>query len=393
MKSITMDRPRVLIFQPALAPYRLHIYNELVKYCTLKVIFLRENLLNQKFDQVKLRSELTVDYEYLTTGFTFLRRSVRFGIKRKINEFMPDVVVTVEYSPATLAVAMFRTLVSKRYAHVVWTDDNTESMHFDTPIRRALRNFIVPRAQGFIVVSKEAAEMYRYRYNARCAVGVVPIIQSETVFTRRLEQAGKTAQRLREHYGFAGKQIILFVGRFAAEKRIDRLIAAHARIRKAHPDAVLVLVGEGPEQENLRALATRLGVADIILFAGRHEGVELAAWYRVGDLFVLASASEPFGAVVNEALLAGMPVICSDKAGARELIRDDVNGEVVDASDEGVLSDALGRWLTRVSCTPANTANALRKSLMPIMFADAVHEFAGVISAALGRDAGESVSV
>jgi glycosyltransferase involved in cell wall biosynthesis len=80
------------------------------------------------------------------------------------------------------------------------------------------------------------------------------------------------------------------------------------------------------------------------------EGSELYAWFNCGTLFVLASEFEPWGAVVNEVLVAGLPVVCSDKAGAKELIEPGINGEVINPNEPKVLSLAIQNWLKQ--CPP-----------------------------------------
>ena len=383
-----VPRPRVLIFQPALAPYRLHIYNEIAKHCELKVIFLRENLLNQKFDQSKLRAELKIDYEYLTTGFTIGTRSFRFGINKKIDIFSPDVVITVEFSPVTIAVSLSKLIRGNRYSHVIWTDDNLESVALDNLLRRMLRPLLLPLANGIIVVSEEAALMYSEKFNFHDVIGVVPIIQSEQVFTNQLVESAHMAAQLQQKHGLQNSRIILFVGRMATEKRIGRLLEAMLVI-KAMPeyaDVRAVLVGDGPELVGLKALAEELKIADRVLFVGRHEGVALVAWYRLAAVFVLPSAFERFGAVVNEALLAGVPVICSTKVGARELIRHHVNGEVVDCDVGNGLVVALAHWLRHSVSLSQLFQQPLRPSLMPVTFQDAVYGFLKVIREVSSRN-------
>lgn len=104
----------------------------------------------------------------------------------------------------------------------------------------------------------------------------------------------------------------------------------------------------------------------------------LYAWYLLGGLFVLASQFEPFGAVVNEALLAGIPVVCSDRAGARVLIQDGINGTVVDASDKIRLQSAIHLWLLRSA--PLDPAKlVVRPSLMRTTFQQAVDGFVSLL--------------
>jgi glycosyltransferase involved in cell wall biosynthesis len=149
-------------------------------------------------------------------------------------------------------------------------------------------------------------------------------------------------------------------------------------------ELVLALVGDGPERERLERQAAAVAPGRVI-FAGRQEGEALAAWYRLGTAFALPSVHEPFGAVVNEALLAGLPVVCSDRAGARVLVSDGRNGAVVDAGQPGALDAALLAWLGDGSPVAAAQPGALRTSLMTSTFEQAVDAYLAALEAAIRR--------
>lgn len=89
-------------------------------------------------------------------------------------------------------------------------------------------------------------------------------------------------------------------------------------------------------------------INDKVFFTGQLSGAELYAWYALADVFVLPSSFEPFGAVVNEALVAGCFVIVSDNVGANSLINED-NGLIVKANSEAELQRALKTSLTKIS--------------------------------------------
>jgi len=141
-------------------------------------------------------------------------------------------------------------------------------------------------------------------------------------------------------------------------------------------------VGDGPERERLRARAAAGPAAGAVIFAGRAEGEALAAWYLLGGVFALASEHEPFGAVVNEALLAGLPVVCSDRAGARGLVREGLSGAVVDAGRPGALDAALAAWLRRQPPLLADRLEAPPPSLMAVTVEQAVDAFLHAVRAA-----------
>jgi glycosyltransferase involved in cell wall biosynthesis len=124
---------------------------------------------------------------------------------------------------------------------------------------------------------------------------------------------------------------LLVVGRHTREKSIDRLIRIFAQhVAPRTPLATLTLVGDGPEHDNLKALATELGVADRTFFPGEFAVTEMARFYRHAELFLYASLSETYGQVVSEALWCGLPaVVFADGMGVSDQVEDGVTGRVI----------------------------------------------------------------
>ena len=104
------------------------------------------------------------------------------------------------------------------------------------------------------------------------------------------------------------------------------------------------------------------------VFTGKKTGLELLAWYLLADVFVLPSLQEAFGAVVNEALMAGCPAVVSSAAGASSLINER-NGAVFASDSRDDLSACLQRLL---EAAPYREEIGLRDSLMPFTFAGAI---------------------
>ena len=107
-------------------------------------------------------------------------------------------------------------------------------------------------------------------------------------------------------------------------------------------NSYLAFAGDGPERSNLERRATELGLADRVRFFGFLNQSQLPLAYLAADLFVLPSLFEPFGLVVNEAMLCGLPVAVSDRVGARfDLVRADENGYIFAAGDVDALAAIL----------------------------------------------------
>lgn len=377
-----MNAQRVLLFHPALAPYRVDMFNALARRCTLELVFLEANVPKQAFDQARLRALLEVEPRYLLGGFTLGGRSLRLGIHGLIGRFHPDVVITSEFGLATASVVASRTLRRSAFPLVVGTEDNPSSVQDDTRLHALGRRVLLPYVDAVLTYSQEAREMYLRRFRARQPVVASALVQNEQVIRERLERAGSTARAQVRSLGLLGKRVLLYVGRLAPEKRVDRLVDCFSRIRAAVADAVLVLVGDGPEKERLTQRIAG-GIADgSVVLAGRLEGEALAAWYRMGSVFALASEHEPFGAVVNEALLAGMPVVCSDRAGARVLVAHGRNGAVVDAGRPTDLDAAVIDWLRRQPPVTAEQLESPRASLMETTFDEALAAYLAALEAA-----------
>jgi glycosyltransferase involved in cell wall biosynthesis len=246
-------------------------------------------------------------------------------------------------------------------------------------LRAASRALVLPRIDGLIVYTEDTARMYRGRYGIRAPVGISPLLQDEVVFRERLAGASDEVQRIVVAYNLIGKRVLLFVGRLAHEKQVNHLIRAFAEIQNSLPDTVLALVGDGPERASLERLVLGSGVGSKTIFVGRKEDRELCAWYRVATVLALPSRFEPFGAVVNEALMSGIPVVCSNQAGASGLIRQGETGAIIDVATTHALTASLQEWIGRAPRLDASQQYVLRPSLMAAHFADAVDGFlAGV---------------
>jgi teichuronic acid biosynthesis glycosyltransferase TuaC len=122
--------------------------------------------------------------------------------------------------------------------------------------------------------------------------------------------------------------LLVSVGTLAPRKGFHLVMEAMAKLRKSWPSLRLAIVGghgtEGAMGDELRALASRLGIAERVIFAGPRHGEELVRWYAAADLFVLASAHEGCPNVVLEALACGTPVVATPVGDVPELVPPEV---------------------------------------------------------------------
>lgn len=146
---------------------------------------------------------------------------------------------------------------------------------------------------------------------------------------------------LRERWGVAPRSLaVLYVGRLAAEKNLELAIAAFQSIRRARPDARLILVGDGPMTSRLRARHPAF------VYCGMRQGEDLANHYASADLFLFPSLTETFGNVVLEAMASGLAVAAFDYAAARAHVEPGLSGLLApfgDADAFVVAATALAR--------------------------------------------------
>jgi glycosyltransferase involved in cell wall biosynthesis len=139
----------------------------------------------------------------------------------------------------------------------------------------------------------------------------------------------RRSQALRAQWGCRGDDqlVALYVGRLAPEKNLELFVAAASALQAGEPSLRVVLVGDGPQGEELRRKHPDF------VFAGMRVGEDLAAHYASADLFLFPSLTETFGNVTLEAMASGLAVVAYNYAAAREYIRHRVSGMLAPFDD------------------------------------------------------------
>jgi glycosyltransferase involved in cell wall biosynthesis len=371
---------RTLIFHPALAPYRIDLFNRLHERIDMRVIFFSKHVgYYKKYNQDRLQNSLKCRYGYLINGISLFERDLRTGLGKAIDKYKPDVVVSHEFAYSTLANAALRKLGTKyKFGHLLWTDENSHMLNGRGFIRLFLRRICCSAVDGVIVNSdKMKEEFLRFKPQPN-KIFVCANLQDEKCFADKLDAARRLVECHIKKYELSDKKIVLFVGRLVKPKNLPRLIDAFSRISKENVAAVLVLVGDGSEKKILKRKASSLGILDKVLFVGHQEEAHLYVWYLLATVFVLPSIWEPYGAVVNEALMAGVPVLCSSCAGANVLISDCKNGRLFNPYGIGQLAYRIGEFLTD-SPNVEDIAQSRRGNLMPVSFERDVTSFINAV--------------
>lgn len=155
---------------------------------------------------------------------------------------------------------------------------------------------------------------------------------------------------VRSRLGWAGRRVVLTVGRLQRRKGQDVMIEVVARLRERFPDLLYAIVGDGEERPRLNELVARHGVADHVQFLGEVKDAELLRCYQQCDVFALANRAvgkdvEGFGMVLLEAQACGRPVLTGNSGGTAETIRPNESGLVVPCDRPGAPAAALAELL------------------------------------------------
>lgn len=166
---------------------------------------------------------------------------------------------------------------------------------------------------------------------------------------------------LRTAWGLAGKRVLLTVGRLDPGERYkgqDQVIEAIPKLVARGHDVAYVVIGEGDDRTRLTAIATRLGVADRVRFAGFATPETLVEAYRMADLFVMPSTGEGFGIAFLEAMACGTPALGLASGGACDALGDGELGTALGRDDD--LAAAIDRLLAEPPPDPWMLADRTR---------------------------------
>ena len=348
-----------LFIRTSIAPYRVDIYNALHERLNMRMCFYYRQGADQQFDEGALAKRLSFAPTYL--GGVRLGRDSRklcTGLCKLVKEEAPDLVIVPEFQPVLYQLLLIRLFRRKKFRLVSMCDDSIDMIERKNDfsrLHRFLRSWAPRLVDDIIVVAPAVQAWYRKHFGKGL---LMPIIMDDRKARPYYEELLPRSAALVEEQGLQGRQVLLFVGRLVALKQVGRLVEAFSSMEG---DSVLVIIGDGPERARLEQLAAASGKD--VRFTGRLEGDALYAWYNIGQVLVLPSAQEAFGAVVNEALLAGVRAVVSDRAGAACLVTPE-NGAVVSVDAPDAFREALDTQLA--ASIPFD--GILRPDLMPYGF-------------------------
>ena len=137
---------------------------------------------------------------------------------------------------------------------------------------------------------------------------------------------GKKNSLLVQKWQLKNQVVILYLGLFIKRKNPAFLIKVFARLKKLHPHIKLIMIGKGPEENNLKALTQKLKLTPDIIFPGPQYGLDKLAYYQTADIFAFPSHNEGFVLSILEAMSAGLPLVVPHTVSFPEAVTHGSNG-------------------------------------------------------------------
>jgi glycosyltransferase involved in cell wall biosynthesis len=244
------------------------------------------------------------------------------ALLKKVHSYRPDVLnLTGWYDPAQWVLLFYAKLIGIK---IIISNESNVRDHVRMGVKERFKQFLLGRANGFFCFGKSSAAYLE-------KLGIKPsqiltqkaaVVDNEVILAHYrkaiVERDSRKKAKNWALYNF------IFVGRLIPPKNLPLLLDAFTEISAEAPEWRLVLLGEGEQKDELQRLAQN---NKNIRFEAGVPWYEVAEYLALADVLVLPSESEPWGLVVNEAMICGLPVLVSETSGCvDDLVRVGQNG-------------------------------------------------------------------
>jgi D-inositol-3-phosphate glycosyltransferase len=221
--------------------------------------------------------------------------------------------------------------------------NSTAGSEKEPELRTAVEKHLARKCDRILVATDRERDHLVQHYGASPqTIGVVPCGVNLDLF-RPLDKAAA-----RQQLGFSqDESIVLYVGRFAPVKGIDRLMEAIAYLQHHQRLRLVIVGGDGaPEHQSFRSLARKLSIQDSVTFMGRIEQDDLPPYYSAADVLVVPSHYESFGLVALESLASGTPVVATKVGAMESILREGETGNVVKNGSPRSLAEGIEKFIS-----------------------------------------------
>jgi len=323
---------RVAILTNILAPYRIKLFEEIAARVSDLTVVLMSGGHDDRHWVLPEGNFKTVLLRGASVRGPGMGEPIHFNwdalaVLRRID---PDIVVSGGFALANLCAFAYCKLFGRRY--VGWAELTLRDSAERSLPRRLIRRMLISGSDASIASSSAAVQAFT-AYGAKpgsVLLSVMPIDVRRFRDGASEFRASSRFDRLRAQYS---TPCLIGIGRLLDLKGHLELFAIYERILREHADATLLVAGEGRDREKYRELIERRGWKKVHLL-GHLQEQDLIEHLAIADLFVFPTPGDAFGAVVSEALAAGVPTVSSIHAAATyDLIEHGRTGFRIDPAD------------------------------------------------------------
>lgn len=335
-------KTRLLILTEIIAPYRIPVFNVLARdpEIDLEVVFLAETDPATRQWHI-YADEIRFSYSVLPSWRTRLGEHtilVNQNVPAVLQELAPDVILCGGYNYLASWQAQ-RWAQQNRVNFLLWSESTGADQRSESRVIESLKRKFFAKCDGFVVPGTSAHAYVRQIEDSTKPVFIAPNAVDSQRFAANAEFARADASRRRVKLGLP-LRYFLFVGRLLKSKGVLELVEAYGSWSdKLRSEVGLIFAGDGPLRSELE-FRSRSIFPGTVHFAGFVHRDELASYYALADCLVFPTHSDTWGLVVNEAMVCGLPIICSEVAGcAADLIK--ANGLTTAPRDVQQLARAM----------------------------------------------------
>lgn len=274
-------------------------------------------------------------------------------LEARLAEWRPDVVIVYGYIQKLQRRALrWAQDHAQRTLMISDSEDRTERPLYKEAVKKVALPRIYQGCDGFLTVGDANEDYYR-------SYGVAPARFFRTYFPidrqtyeAAFQERQELGSTLRARYEIPDDHLVVsVVGKLVGWKRQADLARAQQLLRRAHPKTTALIIGSGPDQDEIASTLTKQGPGGVIM-TGFVQPAELPAYYAATDVYVHTAEHEPHSLAISEALYMGCAIVLSDKCGSygpTDDLRPGHNGFVYPCGD----AEALSQKLSFLAARPA----------------------------------------
>lgn len=271
-----------------------------------------------------------------------------FQLRKLFRKIKPDVVHAHLFDDALAAIMAAKAVgVQKR----IVTKGDSSYHYFHTPRYVRFDKLINRKATTVIALSEESRAFIIEK--EQCAPGKVKLVHHGLDIREVTAQDPKTIAAFKAKWNLQGKTVVGSVSRFIPWKGYATIVDVAKAVKEKRSDVVFLFCGSGEQENEIRKKVREAGLDDTVIFTGPVAPADMPSFYGTMNIFLHAAHYEPFGLVIAEAMLNGIPVVSTRTGAAGDAVISGEHGYLCDYDNTPALAESI------LKLTDANLARTM----------------------------------